>query len=246
MLALARRVLGIFIRIAALLLMLAGVTGLGGSFFLHKYKVYGVFFSSVYITLPAKLAVAGGVLLLISGCTGCLVSTKKPSCGQGLFVYLLIIVWCIVGTTAALAYTHKGKIHADLAPLKDVFQNYSGNSQDPDTKAVDVLQRELQCCGLRNYTDWLETPWFNQSGKYEVPLSCCNKNIHSCNGTLDSPQLLYNEGCQIKFEEKLLLSVNVIIITSLVVLFLLVLSWIIVAQLMRHQPPQEYRILDQE
>ncbi|XP_050981001.1 tetraspanin 37 [Labeo rohita] len=244
--ALTRRGFRILIRIASLILMLAGITGLGGSYFLHKYKTYGVFFSSLYIILPAKLAVAGGVILLISGCTGCLVSNKKPSCGHGLLVYLLIIVWCIVCTTAALAYTHKGKIDADLAPLKDVFQNYSSNSRDPDTKAVDALQRELRCCGLKNYTDWLETPWFNQSGKYEVPLSCCNKTFHSCNGTLDSPQLLYNEGCQIKLEKTLLLSVDVIIITSLVVLFLLIMSWIIVAQLMRHQPPQEYRILDQE
>ncbi|KAK2900754.1 hypothetical protein QQF64_015248 [Cirrhinus molitorella] len=243
---LARRGFRIFIRIASLLLMLAGITGLGGSFFLHMYKFYGVFFSSLYIILPAKLAVAGGVVLLISGCTGCLVSNKKPSCGHGLFVYLLIIVWCIVGTTAALAYTHKGKIDADLAPLKDVFQNYSGNIQDPDTKAVDALQRELRCCGVKNYTDWLETRWFNQSRKFEVPLSCCKRNFHSCNGTLDSPQMLYNEGCQHKLKEKLLLSVNVIIIISVVVLSLLVISWIIVAQLMRHQPPQEYQILDQE
>lgn len=243
---LAIRGFRIWLKIASLLLLLAGITGLGGSFFLHKYKVYSVLFSSLYIILPAKLAVAGGVILLISGCIGCSVSNKKPSCGHALFVYLLIIVWCIVGTTAVLAYNTKGKLDADLAPLKDVFQNYSGNSQDPDTKAVNALQRELRCCGVENYTDWLETPWFNHSGKYEVPLSCCNKNFHSCNGTLDSPQLLYNEGCQVKLEEKLLLSVQVIIITSLVVLFLLVMSWIIVAQLMRHQPPQEYRILDQE
>ncbi|XP_016365589.1 tetraspanin-3-like [Sinocyclocheilus rhinocerous] len=101
-------------------------------------------------------------------------------------------------------------------------------------------------CGVKNYTDWLETPWFNHSGKYKVPLSCCNKNFHSCNGTLNSPQLLYNEGCQIKLEENLLLAVHFIIIISLVVLFLLVMSWIIVAQLVKHQPPQEYRILDQE
>lgn len=243
---LAIRGFRIWLKIASLLLLLAGITGLGGSFFLHKYKVYSVLFSSLYIILPAKLAVAGGVILLISGCIGCSVSNKKPSCGHALFVYLLIIVWCIVGTTAVLAYNTKGKLDADLAPLKDVFQNYSGNSQDPDTKAVNALQRELRCCGVENYTDWLETPWFNHSGKYEVPLSCCNKNFHSCNGTLDSPQLLYNEGCQVKLEEKLLLSVQVIIITSLVVLFLLVMSWIIVAQLMRHQPPQEYRILDHE
>uniref|UniRef100_A0A672PIC8 Tetraspanin 37 n=1 Tax=Sinocyclocheilus grahami TaxID=75366 RepID=A0A672PIC8_SINGR len=206
-------------------LQLAGTTGLGGSFFLHKYRVYGVFFSSLYIILPAILAVAGGVILLISGCTGCSVSNKKPSCGHGLFVYFLIIVWCIVGTTAVLAYTHKGKVTEMLWYLAICREkcNYSGNSQDPDTKAIVTLfLLQLRCCGVKNYTDWLETPWFNHSGKYEVPLSCCNKNFHSCNGTLDSPQLLYNEGCQVKLEKKLLLSLHVIIITSLVVLFLLV------------------------
>uniref|UniRef100_A0A673MUC2 Tetraspanin 37 n=1 Tax=Sinocyclocheilus rhinocerous TaxID=307959 RepID=A0A673MUC2_9TELE len=179
-------------------LQLAGITGLGGSFLLHKYLVYGVFFSSFYIILPALLAVVGGVILFISGCIGCVVSNKKPSCGHGL-------------------------LDVDLAPLKDVFQNYSGNSQDPDTKKSPGFLCVF-CCGVKNYTDWLETPWFNHSGKYKVPLSCCNKNFHSCNGTLNSPQLLYNEGCQIKLEENLLLAVHFIIIISLVVLFLLVSS----------------------
>uniref|UniRef100_A0A673MNT9 Tetraspanin 37 n=1 Tax=Sinocyclocheilus rhinocerous TaxID=307959 RepID=A0A673MNT9_9TELE len=158
-------------------LQLAGITGLGGSFLLHKYLVYGVFFSSFYIILPALLAVVGGVILFISGCIGCVVSNKKPSCGHGL-------------------------VFAQKSPgFLCVF-----------------------CCGVKNYTDWLETPWFNHSGKYKVPLSCCNKNFHSCNGTLNSPQLLYNEGCQIKLEENLLLAVHFIIIISLVVLFLLVSS----------------------
>ncbi|XP_067219223.1 tetraspanin 37 [Chanodichthys erythropterus] len=241
-----RRVFGIFLKIACLLLLLAGITGLAGSFLLHKYRVYGLFFSSFYLILPALLAVVGGVILLISGCFGCLVSNKKTSCLHGLFVYILIIVFCVVGTTAALAYSHKRKLDVDLAPLKDVFQNYSGNSQDPDTKAVDALQRELQCCGVNNYTDWLETPWFNHSSKDEVPLSCCNKTFHYCNGTLHFPVLINNEGCQVKLERKLLLVVDSIMITSLVVFFVMVMSWIAVAQLMKHQPPQEYRILDKE
>lgn len=241
-----RRACGIVLKIASLLLSLAGITGLGGSFLLHKYRVYGLFFSSFYIILPALLAVVGGAILFISGSTGCLMSNKKPSCLQGLFVYFLIIVFCVVVTTAALAYTHKSKLDVDLAPLKDVFQNYSGNSQDPDTKAVNTLQHELQCCGVNNYTDWLDTPWFNHSSKNEVPLSCCNTTFHYCNGTLDLPLLINNEGCQVKLEEKLLLVVDIIVITSLVVLFVLVMSWIAVAQLMRPQPPQEYRILDKE
>lgn len=57
----------------------------------------------------------------------------------------------------------------------------------------DDFPLQLQCCGVMNYTDWLQTPWFNHSGKYEVPQSCCNKTFHSCNGTLDAPMSLYNE-----------------------------------------------------
>uniref|UniRef100_A0A8C1MAQ5 Tetraspanin 37 n=1 Tax=Cyprinus carpio TaxID=7962 RepID=A0A8C1MAQ5_CYPCA len=173
-----------------LLINLAGITGLGGSFFLHKYKVYGVFFSSIYIILPANLAIAGGVVLLISGCIGCSV----------LCIFSLLCV-CYI----------------DIKHLFYVFQNYSGNSQDPDTKAVNALQRELQCCGVKNYTDWLETPWFNHSGKYEVPLSCCNNTFHSCNGTLDSPQLLYN-GVQILFTFELPYLLDIILILSCLIL----------------------------
>uniref|UniRef100_A0A8C1RCS2 Tetraspanin 37 n=1 Tax=Cyprinus carpio TaxID=7962 RepID=A0A8C1RCS2_CYPCA len=121
-------------------LQLAGITGLGGSFLLHKYRVYGVLFSSFYIILPVLLAVVGGVILFISGCIGC-------------------VVLCIFSSLCGL--------DVDLAPLKDVFQNYS------DCFTV-LLQ--LRCCGVKNYTD-----------------CCCNKNYHSCSGTLDSPQLLYNE-----------------------------------------------------
>uniref|UniRef100_A0A8C2BXK1 Tetraspanin 37 n=1 Tax=Cyprinus carpio TaxID=7962 RepID=A0A8C2BXK1_CYPCA len=182
-------------------LQLAGITGLGGSFLLHKYRVYGVLFSSFYIILPVLLAVVGGVILFISGCIGCVVSNKKPSCGHGLFVYLLIIVWCVMGTTAALAYTNKGKVIVILYCFTVLLQ-------------------------LR--------------GKYEVPLSCCNKNYHSCSGTLDSPQLLYNEGCQIKLEEKLLLAVHIIIIISLVVLFLLVISVIYIIINLCPDPFQDF------
>uniref|UniRef100_A0A672Q878 Tetraspanin 37 n=1 Tax=Sinocyclocheilus grahami TaxID=75366 RepID=A0A672Q878_SINGR len=114
-----------------------------------------------------------------------------------IFVYFLSFSLCIF--SLLLYFTEM--LDVDLSPLKDVFQNYSGNSQDPDTKAVNIVSLFCYSCSVKNYTDWLETPWFIHSGKYEVPLSCCNKNFHSCNGTLDSPQ-----GCQIKLEENLLLA----------------------------------------
>ncbi|KAA0719429.1 Tetraspanin-36 [Triplophysa tibetana] len=244
---LTKKTLNIFIKTACLLILLFGIwICLGGLLLLLKYRYTGVFFSSCYIDLPVLLAVISGVLLLIGGSLGCVLSRIDSSCLQALFVYFLIVVCCSVSTAAALAYFHIGKLDVDLAPFKDVFQYYSGNSQDPDARAVDALQSELQCCGVTNYTDWMDTPWFNHSGKYEVPLSCCNKTFHICNGTINSPQLLYNEGCQIKFKDKLHLVLVVIMLTSFGVILTLIFSAISVRHLMKHHPPQEYQILDQE
>nr|XP_055057660.1 tetraspanin 37 [Misgurnus anguillicaudatus] len=246
--ALPRRIINICIKAVSLLLLLAGISLIiGGAFLLHKYRSHGLFFSNFYILLPALLAVISGLLILISGSLGCVLSSSDPSCClQGLFVYILIVVFCAVSTTAALASVYTDKLDADLAPLKDVFQNYSGNNQDVNTRAVNALQSELQCCGVKYYTDWLDTPWFNHSGKYEVPVSCCNKTFDTCNGTLHIPAVLCNEGCQIKFEKQLSLMLRVIMIASLVVILVLVFSWMSVGYLMKHQPPLEYQILNQE
>lgn len=240
-----RRTLIIFIKTASLLLLLLGICiCVGGVFLLLKYRYTGLFFSSFYIVLPVLVAVISGLFLLLSGSIGCVLSHSDSSCLQAWFVYFLTVVCCVMSTAAALAYIHTDKLDVDLAPLKDVFQNYSGNSQDPDTRAVNVLQSELRCCGVTNYTDWMDTPWFNHSGKYEVPQSCCKKNFHTCNGTLDLPVLLHTEGCQIKFKNKLQLVLQVIIIASFVVILILIFSGISTGHLMKHHPPQEYQILD--
>lgn len=57
---------------------------LGGLLLLLKYRYTGVFFSSCYIDLPVLLAVISGVLLLIGGSLGCVLSHIKSSCLQAL------------------------------------------------------------------------------------------------------------------------------------------------------------------
>uniref|UniRef100_A0A4W5JT79 Tetraspanin 37 n=1 Tax=Hucho hucho TaxID=62062 RepID=A0A4W5JT79_9TELE len=93
-----------------------------------------------------------------------------------------------------------------------VFQRYTGTSPDLDSDAVDATQKELQCCGIYDYRDWLATPWFNHSGRGSVPHSCCNSTYHTCNGTLELPGLLYP-----KLEEALLFVLHLIIWSSLAV-----------------------------
>ncbi|XP_071243362.1 tetraspanin-3-like [Salvelinus alpinus] len=224
---------------------LAGlVVGLSGVYLLLNYRHNGLFFAHTYIILPACLALASATLLLVSGGLGIWVSLRKSALLQGVFVYLLVVIFCLEATAAALAYVNAGKVDSELAPFSSVFQRYTGSSQDLDSDAVDATQEE--CCGIYDYRDWLATPWFNHSGRGSVPHSCCNSTYHTCNGTLELPGLLYPKGCQVKLEEALLFVLRFIIWSSLAVALVETVGFVSVAQLMRDQPLLEYGILDRE
>ncbi|XP_029516432.1 tetraspanin 37 isoform X1 [Oncorhynchus nerka] len=259
-----RRALKIVIQITCQLLWVAGlVVGLSGMYLLLNYRHNGIFFTHTYIILPACLALASATLLLASGGLGIWVSLRKSALLQGVFVYLLVVVFCLEATAAALAYVNAGKVDSELAPFSSVFQRYTGRCQDPYSDAVDATQKELQCCGIYDYRDWLATPWFNHSGRGSVPHSCCNYTYHTCNGTLELPGLLYPKvyththtpalalcgdpkGCQVKLEEALLFVLHLIIWSSLAVALVETVGFVSVAQLMRDQPLLEYGILDRE
>ncbi|KAJ3612833.1 hypothetical protein NHX12_019091 [Muraenolepis orangiensis] len=183
--------------------MAVGLTvALSGSYLLLNYSHGRPFFRQhSVILLPTALALSAAALLLISGVIGCMAATRTSVCLQGLFVYLLVVVLCLQATASALAYYHSDKVKAELSTLRGVFYNYSGSSQDPQARA-------LQCCGVQDYRDWLETPWFNQSG--HVPQSCCNSTFSACNGSLRAPWELYAQGCQVRLEEAVVFMLSLI------------------------------------
>uniref|UniRef100_A0AAQ5XEW7 Tetraspanin n=1 Tax=Amphiprion ocellaris TaxID=80972 RepID=A0AAQ5XEW7_AMPOC len=63
----------------------------------------------VYITLPAVLTLTSAAFLLATGCLGSWLSLRDSSCLQGLFVYLLVVIFCLESTASALAYFHSVK-----------------------------------------------------------------------------------------------------------------------------------------
>ncbi|XP_070697800.1 tetraspanin 37 [Pempheris klunzingeri] len=221
------------------------VVGLSGVYLLMKYRQSSLFFSQSYITLPAVLALASAASLVASGCLGSWLSLRDSTFLQGLFVYLLVVVFCLASTASALAYFHSTKLDSEIAPLSGVFQKYTGSSQDPHSRAVDVTQEELQCCGVHDYRDWCDTSWFNLTGGLWVPHSCCNSTFPACNGTVDQPWQLYTQGCQVKLKMALQFVLSFIIWGSLLVFLLEFALFLTVAQLMRDQPFVEYQALAQ-
>ncbi|KAM7376127.1 hypothetical protein PAMP_005874 [Pampus punctatissimus] len=229
--------------ISQLLWVLGLVVGLNGVYLLMKYRHSSLFFSHIYITLPAAFALASAVFLLASGCLGSWLSIRDSTFLQGLFVYLLVVGFCLESTASALAYFHSIKLESEIAPLSGLFQNYTGNSYDPYSHAVDATQEELQCCGVHDYRDWLETSWFHRTGGLWVPHSCCNSTFPSCNGTVDQPWQLNQQGCQVKFEMGFQFVLSIIIWSSPLVILVEVVLILTVAQLMRDPTVMEYPVL---
>ncbi|XP_061095882.1 tetraspanin 37 [Conger conger] len=243
-----RKISKFVLQIACQLIWFAGlVLGLCGVYLLLNFKRNGLFFLDVYITLPAVVALACAVALFASGVFGCWVSVRDSStCLQALFAYLLIIVFCLEATAAALAFVNIGKIGAELTPLQNIFQNYSGSNQDPASRAVDSIQEQMQCCGVWDYTDWETTPWFKHTGKFSVPQSCCNSTFHACNGSVSQPFMLYPQGCRERLEDGISFILHLIIYYVVAATLVQIVGLVSVAQLMKQQPRREYQILDKD
>ncbi|XP_053291024.1 tetraspanin 37 isoform X1 [Pleuronectes platessa] len=230
------------LQLTCLLLGVLGlVVGLSGVYLLMKYWQGSLCFSNAYITMPAILTLASAAFLVASGCLGSWLSLRDSICLQGLFVYLLVVVFCLESTATALAYYHSVKLDSETASLSGVFQNYTGKSDDPSSRAVDTMQEQLQCCGVHDYRDWLTTSWFNRTGELALPQSCCNSTFLSCNGTVE--QQIYKQGCQVKLEKALQFVLRFIIWGLPVVFLVEVVVLIMLAQLMRERPFMEYQIL---
>ncbi|KAM3595160.1 uncharacterized protein V6R79_019196 [Siganus canaliculatus] len=238
-----RKALKLILQLLCQLLWIGGLAiALTGVFLLVNYRRSSVFLSNTYIILPAIFALAVAVTLVASGYLGTWMSQKDSSCLQGLFIYLLVLVFCLEITASALAYFYSTKLNSELAPLHGVFMNYTGSSQDPMARAVDITQEEFMCCGIYDYKDWLKTSWFNSTEGLSVPRSCCNTTFPSCNGTVHQPWKLYSQGCHATLEMVLHSLLNCIIWGCPFVLLVEVVLLLMTAQLMMDRR-LEYHIL---
>jgi len=62
----------------------------------------------------------------------------------------------------------------------------------------DNIQKEFECCGVNNFTDWEGTPAFNETN--DVPDSCCKNITLGCGKGASDTNKIYKTGCFIKFE----------------------------------------------
>ncbi|XP_066500080.1 tetraspanin 36 [Hoplias malabaricus] len=182
-----------------------------GAYVISTYKNYDKFLEDKYTLIPAVIIIGVAVVMFIIGIVGCCATLRESKVGLSFFMLIILLIFAAEVTAFVFGVIYRGRIKGDLEKsMSEVFKKYDG--QNPETRAVNYLQSQLSCCGVKNYTDWINTPWYT-SHNSSVPHSCC-KNA-TCTGSFTQPDLLNTQGCETKLEQLLQ---NVLSYAMLVVL----------------------------
>ncbi|KAM9849818.1 tetraspanin-6 [Aulostomus maculatus] len=164
--------------------------------------VWGKVSLEAYFTLVADdstnapyVLIGTGATIVIFGLFGCFATCRGSPWMLKLYAMFLTVVFLaeLVAGVSGFIFRHEIK-----AKLGSAFQNAVNvyNSTDSSSSAVDAIQRTLHCCGVKNYTDWSGTKYFETNG---IPTSCCIVNTNCSPETLKDLEKarseVYTTGC---------------------------------------------------
>ncbi|KAM9743790.1 tetraspanin 36 [Menidia menidia] len=172
-----------------------------GAYVIRSYDNFESFIQDKQTLIPAAIIICISVTMFVFGLVGCCATLRESKFGLSFFFLIIMVIFAAEVAALVFSFIYQNKINEDLGrSMTDVFSKYGG--QDAETKSVDLLQTQLQCCGVFNLTSWTNTSWFS-SNNNTVPLSCCKNTTLQCTGRMDQPNLLNVEGCKTKLERLL-------------------------------------------
>ncbi|KAF6212809.1 hypothetical protein GE061_010518 [Apolygus lucorum] len=131
------------------------------------------------VNIAYILMAAGGFVFIMSmlGYCGAL---RESKCLLGFYGFLLIVILILEITAVSLAFVYKDRAEGEVknflkTTIKDYYvtSDYSHPENIKGTTAVwDGIMVKMSCCGVNNYTDFVQSANFTQSG-LKVPPSCC-------------------------------------------------------------------------
>lgn len=135
-----------------------------------------------------------GATIVIFGLFGCFATCRGSPWMLKLYAMFLTLVFLSELVAGISGFIFRHEIKAKLGSAYDNAVS-SYNSTDGGN-AVDTIQRTLHCCGVKNYTDWSTTKYFQEKG---IPASCCKENTKCSEETLKdldkAKTEVYTTGC---------------------------------------------------
>ncbi|XP_072274001.1 CD151 antigen-like isoform X2 [Pyxicephalus adspersus] len=156
---------------------------------------------------PLVLTIVGMVIFFLSG-FGAVAVIKESSILIKSFTGLMLLVFAIEIIVGISAYSYRDTLQRNvLRSFMKMLDRYG--TDKPLTRGVDGVQQQFQCCGARNFTDWLNISAGFPPGS--VPPSCCKTVKLKCgeNARAHSDRI-YTQGCVMKMQMWISDHVNVI------------------------------------
>lgn len=154
------------------------------------------------ISRAANLLIAAGVIVALLGFLGCWGAIKKIRPLLVVYSVLVLLIVILEIAAGAYAYNKREKVEAKVADAvkKGIDENYArGDSASLlITKAIDLIQAKIKCCGADGPDDYQDSYWAqnNSTGNATVPMSCCKEQVNGCNINVEANSTtIYNKGC---------------------------------------------------
>ncbi|KAG7202538.1 hypothetical protein KM043_009737 [Ampulex compressa] len=155
----------------------------------HNYQHFldNKFFSVQY------LLIAVGTIIFIIAFFGCCGAVRESYCMIVTFTSLLVLVFILELSAGISGYVLKSQASNIIQnKMITTMGEYNSTSPNEITYVWDTLQRDFDCCGTNNVTDWKK---IYESG--DLPMSCCDSltgAVGTMNCTLNSENL-HKSGC---------------------------------------------------
>ncbi|CAL8094315.1 unnamed protein product [Calicophoron daubneyi] len=149
---------------------------------------------SAHIRVPGICLFVAGILLFIVGLIGAIATfTRHPVLLIVSGCLLLVILSCEIGAVHECV-RHRAGISAGLKKILRVNLGTYGNDSSI-TAVVDIIQRNLKCCGVNSFNEWNSTDYFIKNQKF--PESCYppGASMSEVSAILPLPPIPYSDGC---------------------------------------------------
>ncbi|XP_032669102.1 CD63 antigen-like isoform X1 [Odontomachus brunneus] len=164
-----------------------------GAVILVVYNGYNNFVDSWFFAAPVLMIIVGVIVFLVSffGCCG---AVKENHCMIITFSVLLLLIFVLELGAGITGYLMRGEISNMLENrMNSTMRQY--DVDESIRQSWDIMQHDLQCCGINGPTDWTQLGTVNNI----IPESCC-KELPT-QGKCDSNSIhLYESGCMVRLE----------------------------------------------
>ncbi|KAK7864770.1 hypothetical protein R5R35_012266 [Gryllus longicercus] len=181
-----------------LLFVISGIVIISvGAVVQATYHKYEPILDDSFFSVPALLIATGSIILIISffGCCG---AVKENHCMTITFSVLLVLIFILELAAGIAGYVLRNRAEDVLQThLMETMNQYVENTEY--TTLWDGMQREFECCGVKNASDW-NVVFHNES----LPTSCCfglPGSVGGMNCTSTDVNNVHSEGCLVKMGE---------------------------------------------